>query len=296
VSTATKVHSKVHVSGSPAGHRIVDRKSVGDTRANSGLFGLWHNRNLIGLLIHQDFIGRYKGSLLGAVWPLLNPLGHMVLYTFLFSIILGVRFGSAAGTVGFALNLMAGFLPWTAMAEALSSSATKILEVPNLVKRVVFPLEVLPLVLSISAFMTCCISLLLLIGFNAILMQKIYWTVLLLPMVLLPHFLFTAGLAWFIASIGVFVRDTRHMISLGLSAWMYASPVVYPASMLPANLKFILWINPVAGIITDYRRLILEGNLPEVTSYAVYASISVIACMVGYAFFMKTKQAFADVM
>lgn len=258
---------------------------------------LWSMRTLTLTMVKRDFVGRYKGSFLGAIWPLLNPLGHMLLYTFLFGIVLQVRFGdAAAGTSNFALYMMAGFLPYIAMSEAISNATTKILEEPNLVKRVVFPLQILPFVVALSSFLSGAISLAIVVIFAAFQLQTIHSTVLLLPLVIIPHFLFTAGFCWFISALGVFVRDCRHFMALALSAWMYATPIVYPAERLPENLQWILWINPIAGIVQDYRHLILEGKLPELIPYLSYSMVAILVFAGGFYFFYKTKQSFADVM
>lgn len=260
-----------------------------------GFLGLWSHKDLIIKFVWRDFESRFKGSLLGAVWPLLNPLGHLFLYTFLFSIVLQVRFGGSTSSADFALFLMTAYIPWTAMGEALSSATTKILEVPNLVKRVVFPLEILPLILPISSFINALIGLALVTVFACFQLGTIHSTILLLPMVLIPHFLFTAGLCWFVASIGVFIRDCKHFMALGLAVGMYMTPIVYPAERLPENLKWLLWVNPVSGMITDYRKLMLQGTLPDWIPYLSYTSVSIIICVLGFHFFFKTKNSFADV-
>lgn len=260
-----------------------------------GFLGLWEHRTLISKFVWRDFEGRFKGSLLGAVWPLLNPLGHLFLYTFLFSIVLQVKFGGSASTSNFALYLMTAYIPWTAMGEALSSATTRVLEVPNLVKRVVFPLEILPLVLPISSFINAIIGLILICIFALFQLGKIQMTTLLVPMVLIPHFLLTAGLCWFASSIGVFIRDCKHFMALALAVGMYMTPIVYPAERLPENLRWLLWINPVSGMITDYRKLMLEGTLPEIIPYLTYTGLSILICALGFHFFFKTKNSFADV-
>lgn len=261
----------------------------------SGFLNLWNLRHLIALMVQRDFTGRYRGSLLGALWPLLNPLGHMVLYTFLFSVILQVRFGKNAGTGDFALYLMSGFLPWTAMAESIACSTTKVLELPNLVKRCVFPLEALPLIVTISSFLSGSIAIMLLVVFTSVTSHGLHPTVALIPLIFIPHFLFTCGLSWLFGSLGVFVRDCRHFIALALSAWMYMTPILYPPERMPEHLKFLLWINPMAGIITDYRHIIIEGQLPNWGWFAGYSVISVLVCFAGFHFFYKTKHAFADI-
>ncbi len=275
--------------------RSIEDTNQGQESAIRSFLNLWGKRHLISLMVHRDFMGRYKGSLLGALWPLLNPLGHMFLYTFLFNVILQVRFGKSANSGDFALYLMSGFLPWTAMAESVASSTTKVLELPNLVKRCVFPLETLPLIVAISSFMSGSIALLLLIAFAAIRQHTVHPTVLFVPLIFIPHFMFTAGLSWFLGSLGVFIRDCRHFIALALSAWMYMTPILYPPERMPEHLQFLLWINPMAGIITDYRRVIIEGQLPNFTSFAVYTAVSLAVCFAGFTFFHKTKRSFADV-
>lgn len=275
---------------SHGGVRVV----VGEATADSD-DGLWARRHLIGLMVHRDFIGRYKGSLLGAFWPFINPLGHLLLYTFLFSVVLKVRFGNDGSTTSFALYLMAGLLPWSCLSESLSRATTVILESPNLVKRVVFPLQILPFVLVVSSLFSEMVAMTFLVIAATILTKTLHVTVLYLPLVMASQIIFTAGMSWAFASIGVFVRDFRHIMALALSAWMYTTPIVYPASSLPANLKFLLWLNPMAGIVTDYRRVLLEGKPPDWPIYATYTTVAIIICVLGKGFFQKTKKTFADV-
>ncbi|HEY9676763.1 MAG TPA: ABC transporter permease [Drouetiella sp.] len=257
---------------------------------------LWGNRKLIALMVHRDFIGRYKGSLLGAFWPLINPIGHLVLYTFLFCIVLKVKFGGVDSTANFALYLMAGLLPWSCLAESLARSTTTILESPNLVKRVVFPLQILPVVLVVSSLMSELVAFSILFVATTFTLHKVNATILFLPLILTSQILFTGGLSCFLASLGVYIRDIRHLMALALSAWMYATPIVYPASALPENLRFLIYINPMAGIVTDYRRVLLEGNSPDWPVFASYTVVAVIAWVLGYGFFQKTKKSFADIM
>ncbi|MBS2000630.1 MAG: ABC transporter permease [Candidatus Obscuribacterales bacterium] len=257
---------------------------------------LWGNRALIRLMVHRDFIGRYKGSLLGAFWPLINPIGHLILYTFLFSVVLKVKFGASDSTGNFALYLMAGLLPWSCLAESLSRSTTVILESPNLVKRVVFPLQILPVVLVISSLMSELVAFSILFVASVFALHTVHPTILFLPLIMVSQILFAGGLSCLLASLGVYIRDIRHIMALGLSAWMYATPIVYPATALPENLQFLIWINPMAGIVTDYRRVLLEGLAPNWPVYASYTAVAVIVWALGYGFFQKTKKSFADIM
>ncbi len=262
----------------------------------SGLVELWQQRHLLSLMVKRDCIGRYKGSLLGLLWPLINPLGHLLLYTFLFSVVLKVKFGTSGSTSNFALYLMAGLLPWGAFAEALARSSTVILEHPNLVKRVVFPLQILPLVTVLSALVTEAIAFLTLLAGVLLYNHGLPSSLIYLPLIITPQILLTAGISWFVASLSVYIRDIRHLIALGLSAWMYGTPIVYPATALPEKIQFILWLNPMAGIVMDYRRVVLEGLTPDWQHYGVYTAMAVIVCVIGFKFFEGTKKSFADVM
>lgn len=264
--------------------------------ADSGLSELWIQRHLLTLMVKRDCLGRYKGSLLGLLWPLINPFGHLLLYTFLFCIVLKVKLGTSASTSNFALYLMAGLLPWGAFAEALARSSTVILEHPNLVKRVVFPLQILPLVTVLSALFTEAIAFTILLTGVLIYNHGLPASLIFLPLIVISQFLLTAGISWFVASLSVYIRDIRHLMALSLSAWMYGTPIVYPATALPEQIQFILWVNPMAGIVLDYRRVVLDGLPPDWPHYGVYTAVALIVCLIGFKFFEATKKSFADVM
>lgn len=261
-----------------------------------GLIGLYRNRHLLALMVKRDCLGKYKGSLLGLLWPLINPIGHLLLYTFLFCIILKVRLGTDTSTGNFALYLMAGLLPWGAFAEAIARSTTIILEHPNLVKRVVFPLQILPLINVFSALVTEAVAFSILLVAVLAYKHSLPTSLVYLPLIALSQMLLSAGLSWFIGSLSVYVRDIRHIMALALSAWMYCTPIVYPPTALPAKLHFMLWLNPMAGIVLDYRRVVLEGLSPDWGHYAAYTSLAVVMFFLGLKFFEATKRSFADVM
>jgi lipopolysaccharide transport system permease protein len=275
-----------------------DNKDVfsASTVARPGLLGIWDHRNLIAMMVRRDSFGKYKGSLLGALWPMINPVGHLILYTFLFCVILKVKLGGDGSTSNFALYLMAGLLPWGAFSEAVSRSSVCILEHPNYVKRVVFPLQVLPVITVLSTLVTEAMAFLILVAGVALFTHQIHTTLIFLPLVCLSQLLLTTGLCWFLASLGVYIRDIRHMMALSLAAWMYATPIVYPATSLPANFQFLLWVNPMAGIVLDYRRVVLQGLPPDWYHYGAYTLMGVVAFFIGFKFFQKTKKSFADVM
>ncbi len=278
---------------------VLEENLVGDPPEQPSvppITSLLAHRTLLKIMVARDFHGRYRGSLLGTLWPLIQPVGHLLIYTFVFCVVLKVRFGTDTSTSNFALYLMSGLLAWGAISESLARSTTCILEVPNLVKRVVFPLEVIPIVVAVAAAATQVGGMLILVLCAAVYQGALHQSLLFLPLIALSQILFTVGLSWIFASLGVYVRDMRHLIALALSVWMYMTPIVYPASALPENLKFLLWINPVAGFVTDYRHVILEGKLPDLMQYGFYTSVSLVVFFCGYYFFMKTKRSFSDVM
>jgi len=260
------------------------------------MVGLLDMNDLIVLMVKRDLLGQYRGSIMGFFWTIINPLGHLLLYTFVFSIILKVRLGTNASVSNFALYLMAGLLPWGAVSETLNRASGLLLEQPNLVKRVVFPLEILPLSVTISAAISQLIGSVILIIIAAIMGYPPKAVIVALPLILAAQFLFVGGLSWLLGSLGVYVQDLRHMISLVLSAWMYATPIVYPATSLPNKLHFLLWINPIAGMVSDYRRVLLEGKLPDWPMFCAYTAFALLFWFGGYYFFNKTKRSFADVM
>jgi lipopolysaccharide transport system permease protein len=260
-----------------------------------GMLGLWSMRHLIAVMVKRDMLGRYKGSVIGFFWTIINPIGHLLLYTFVFSIILKVSFNGNSSTANFAAYLMTGILPWTFLSDSITRAVTCITEQPNLVKRVVFPLEVLPLAVSISSVVSLLLGLSILIAIIGCSTGTFHWTLCFLPILIGSQFLFISGVSWLLASFGVYIQDLRHMLTLGLSIWMYLTPIVYPSSAFPPELQWLPWVNPAAGVIEDYRRVILQGMQPDWPMFAVYTAVGAITWCVGYYFFNKMKRSFADV-
>jgi lipopolysaccharide transport system permease protein len=260
-----------------------------------GIMTLWSLRSLIAIMVKRDLFGRYRGSMMGTFWTIINPVGHLLLYTFVFSIILKVKLGTDASTGNFALYLMAGLLPWGTLAESLMRATGCIPENPNLVKRVVFPLEILPLVLVISSLASEMVALAPLILAACIYLHAVPYTLIFLPLIMLSQTMFVLGLSWLLAALGVFVQDIKHAISLTLSVWMYATPIVYPEKYIPKALHFLVWLNPMAGIVGDYRRVMLQQVPPDWTMFASYTIVAFFLFLGGFYFFDKTKRSFADV-
>lgn len=256
---------------------------------------LARNRQLIRSMVVRDFVGRYRGSFIGLYWSIINPLVLMALYTIVFSVFLKVRFSTDDSPIDFALYLLCAMLPWNAFAEGLTRSANVIRENANLVKRVVFPLEILPLNLALSAMIHEVIGLVLLTALIAIINKRLYWTLLMVPLLLGIQLLFAVGMNWVTASLGVFLRDILQMIGLVLTAWMFLTPIFYPENVVPARLQIVLWLNPMARLVRYYRMVLLGGSLPDPVGLAALAIGVMLVFLFGYFWFSKTKSMFADV-
>lgn len=258
------------------------------------LFGA--HRALVLSMARREVSQRYRGSFLGPIWAILTPAVQIVIFTLIFSGIFQARFGGESGPLGFAVYLFCGLLPWLAFAEAVQRSTSVVIEHVNLVKRVVFPVEVLTVQLSLAALVQQAIGTAVLLTAALVLEQILSPTLFFLPLLLIPQLLLTIGLGWLVASFGVFLRDTGQLVQLTLMAWMYLTPIFYPESMVPRHYRWLVEANPMAPLIRSYRRILLEGLAPDWTGLG-WTSIFAIGCfLLGYWWFIRTRKAFADVL
>jgi len=256
---------------------------------------LYRHRNLIKNFVKRDLQARYKGSAIGLFWSVVHPLVMLVLYTYIFSAILSVRVGAAEGTGSFAIYLFCGLLPWNAFAEGVSRSTGVILEHANLIKRTLFPSEVLPIYLVVSGIVTQLIGLGILLVALMVTAHPLRPLILILPIDLLLQFGLTVGLAWIVAGITVFVRDLGQIVGMVMTIWMFLTPIFYPPNLIPERLRFLLATNPIYALVESYRCLILKGQMPTGDSLAVLGLSSVATFVVGYLVFTRMQRAFADV-
>ena len=261
---------------------------------------LRQNHALILQMAKREVIGRYKGSFLGLFWSLINPILMLAVYTFVFSVVFKARLDQDSGLyddkTSFAIVLFAGLIIFNLFSECLSRAADLILNNVNYVKKIIFPLEILPWVTLGSALFHAGISFSVVLAFLLITGHPIHWTVVFLPVVILPLLLIIMGLMWLLTSIGVFVRDIGQFISLVLTAMLFMSPIFYPASALPESVRSYLFLNPLTFIIEQTRAIILVGNLPDWTGLAIYFIVALFVASAGLAWFEKTRKGFADVL
>jgi lipopolysaccharide transport system permease protein len=259
---------------------------------------LWRQRGLILHMTKRDVIGRYKGSVMGVLWSLFNPLFLLVIYTFVFSVIFKARWG--AGPVEskseFAILLFVGMIVHALFAETLNRAPGLILYNVSYVKKIVFPLEILPAVAVCAALFHALVSVFVLAVFFIVLNGYLQWTAIFLPLVLLPMMVLTLGIAWGLASLGVFLRDVAQPIGLIMTALLFASPVFYPLTALPEFIRPWLMLNPLTFVIEQARAVLIFGQLPNWTGLAIYSLASVAMAWMGYAWFQKTRKGFANVL
>lgn len=250
---------------------------------------------LILSLARRELVARYRGSFLGIVWALLTPVVMIAIFTFIFAGIFGARFGVNGSTWDYALYLFCGLLPWTMFQDTLVQSATTIVNHSNLVKRVVFPLETLPIAQALSSLGNQLFGTVALLIAIVIMHQELHLTTLWLPALIIPQLLFTLGAAWLIAALGVFLRDIAQGISLILSAWMFLTPIIYPESIVPDRYRVLININPFTALVRSYRRILLEGAAPDWPGLAYFTGVALISFLFGYWWFARTRKNFADV-
>ncbi len=261
----------------------------------------WAKFDLLRTLVRRDLEARYKGSVLGNLWPLLNQLSQLLIYTYVFSIVLNVKLSLKGlpenNTITFGLWLFTGLLPWMAFAGGLSQAASSVVNQPNLVKKVVFPLALLPLVPILSAFIESAFGLMALIVLVAISSQVLHNTLALLPLVWLPQLLLTAGLGYLVAGLTVFLRDIPQTLGMVLNLWFYLTPIVYPASVIPGQFRsWVFWLNPLAAMAEFYRDLVLVGQVQHWGEWAVASVVSLLIFCCGLLVYQRLRPAFADVL
>lgn len=256
---------------------------------------LWRNRKLIRSMVRRDILARYRGSFGGGLWSFLNPLLLMATYAFVFGAVLKTRFGADASRSGYVLYFLAGMLPWLAFSEAVGRSPYVILEHRNFVKKLVFPLETLPANLVISGAVTEVFGLAIFLCGLLLARGSVPVSVLWLPLLIVPQLLLTAGLCWFLAALGIFLRDLGQIMGFLLTLWFFLTPICYPESNLPPNALKILALNPLYVLVRGYRAIFLEHHAPELSPLSALWAGSLALAICGYAWFHRLQKSFADV-
>jgi lipopolysaccharide transport system permease protein len=254
------------------------------------------NRSLIRSMVRRDIAARYRGSLGGAVWTVLNPLLLMLTYFFVFGIVLRARFGGDPSPAGFALYFLAGMLPWLPFAEAVGRSPFGVLEHRNFVKKLVFPIEIVPVNLTLAGLVTQAFALALFLLFLWAVRGAVPLTALWLPLLVVPQVLFTLGLAWLLAALGVYLRDLGQIMGYLLTLCFFLTPICYPEQSLPPGAVEILSKNPIYTLVRGFRACLLENSAPAGVSLVKLWLAAAAVFLLGHAFFRKLRRSFADVL
>lgn len=258
---------------------------------------LWRNRGLIQTSTKREVLGRYRGSALGLLWSFFNPLFMLVVYTFVFSVVFKARWNTGGNSkTEFALVLFSGLIVFNLFAECVNRAPGVILINANYVKKVVFPLEILPVVTLLSALFHGLISLSVWLLAYLVFFGLPHATVLYLPLVILPLFLLIMGLSWALSSLGVYLRDVSQFIGVITTVLMFLSPIFYPATALPEDYRHLLYLNPLTPIIEQTRDVLFWGKVPDFFMLAIYWIATLGIAWLGFLWFQKTRKGFADVL
>jgi lipopolysaccharide transport system permease protein len=248
-------------------------------------------------LIKRDFSLRYRGSLGGALWSVISPMLLLAVYTFMFGVVFQSRWGDLPPGKGtFSMLLYAGMLVHSMFAEVVSRAPTLVLSQPGYVKKLIFPLEILPVVVVANALINAGIGFLLLVVFNTLLGGGLHPTLLLLPLVFLPYAVLVTGLALFLSALGVFVRDLTHAIAFVVAVSIFITPVFYPLNAVPEPYRPLMYLNPLTFVVEQTRGLVLFGDMPDWGGLIIYVGISSLVLWAGLSWFQRSRNGFADVM
>ena len=259
---------------------------------------LLRHRGLLWQMTCRNLEARYRGSALGLVWSFAHPLLMLCVYTFVFSTVFKARWGEAVveGDGSFAVVMFCGLFLHNMLSESVLSGCVCISGSPNLVKKVIFPLEVLPTAQVLSVFALGVAWILLLFLGAWLVLGHVGWTMLLLPLVLLPFLLLALGIALFVSSLGVYVSDMKYAAGVFMQVLMFATPIFYPMSIVPERFRWILSWNPLTLFVEQARNVFLYGRYPDWQLLGVAAVVALMVFQLGSFFFVRTKRGFADVL
>ena len=257
---------------------------------------IYKNRNLIFNLIKREVMGRYRGSAMGLLWSFFNPVFMLTIYTFVFSVVFKARWvGGSDSKVEFALVLFTGLLVFNLFSEVINQAPSLILNNANYVKKVIFPLEILPIVALGAAAFHMSVSLVVWLIFYLLFFSIPDWTALQLPLVLIPLMLMTLGLAWLLASLGVYLRDVGQIIGVVTMTLMFLSPIFYSVDSLPLEYQGIMHLNPLTYIVEETRNVMIWHKSVNWPLWVFWTVLSTLIAWLGFAWFQKTRKGFADV-
>ena len=259
----------------------------------------WKERGLIGRLVSREVQARYRGSVLGLLWAVILPLATIAIYTFVFGTVFRARWSGVGGgpsEYSFGITLFVGFIVFAVFSEPFNRAPGLMLENPSYIKKIVFPLDILPWVAVATALLNAAISFIVFLVIFIALYGLPPITILLVPVVVLPVVFITLGCTYILSSLGVFIRDIRQFVPLLTTMMMFLSPVLYPLDNVPEQYRGIILLNPLTIGVVQTRDVIFGSKMPDATEWVIYLFISLVVLITGYAWFERTKKGFADVL
>jgi lipopolysaccharide transport system permease protein len=256
------------------------------------------NKDLLTQLARQNILVRYKGSGFGRIWSFITPLFMLTIYTFVFGFVFKSRWDidGNESQMAFVLTMFCGLAVFNIFSESVSASTTIVSRNVNYVKKVVFPLEILPVNMLMTSLFFSGVWFIILFAGIVIFLNKICVTAICLPLVICPLIILSQGICWFLASLGVYIRDMEHMVNLLLRALLFMTPIFYPVTRIPEKFRFLFLFNPLAVIVQEMRNVLLFNKWPNWWLLGIVTVFSLIVFQFGYIWFMKTKRGFADVL
>lgn len=258
---------------------------------------LYLYRSMIMQITKREIILPYAGQVFGGVWPIVHPLALMLLYAVVFSFILAPAFGGTEDMpFNYTVFLLSGLIPWVAFQTVLGRASLEVTGNANLVKQVIFPLEILPVKGVLASLIAPAISLIFLMIYTFLSSHELPWTYVLLPIAVLLGIIWMLGIAFFLAALGVYFRDAKDFINIFVLASIYLLPIIYIPGAVPPVLRPLVDINPFSSMILCFRDTLYFGHIDHPLSWIVYAVCSVVSFYVGYYFFQKLRPFFGNVL
>ena len=257
-----------------------------------------HHRQMIWQMTKREVVGRYQGSAMGLAWSFFNPILMLIVYTFVFSEIFNSRWGGVGdeSKAQFAVVVFVGMIVLNLFTEVINRAPNLIVSNTNYVKKVVFPLEVLPVIAMAAALFHSLVSMTVLLITFFLFNGYLHWTIVYIPIILLPIIVLITGLAWTLSSLGVFLRDVGQTITIITTMLTFLSPIFYPVSAVPESVRLFIMANPLTFIIEQAREVLIWGRSPDFIGLMIYSVIALIVANVGFGWFQKTRKGFADVL
>jgi len=276
---------------------------AGETRAWHYLLphvaplAIWRHRSLVGQLTRRALAARFRGSMLGTLWSVILPLVMLTVYSFVFGVVFTPRWdlGPGVSRVGYALVLFCGLIVFNVFSESVAAAPAAIVTNPGYVKKVVFPVEVLPVVNLAVAMTNALIGVGILLVGLLVFEHRFPVGLVYLPLTLAPLVMLSLGASWFLASMGVYVRDSTPLVTVMLQMLFFLTPLFYPISQVPPRFQVVMHLNPLTTIVDGGRRSLMYDLPPDWRWLGIVTAGSAVVMLLGYAWFMKTKPGFADV-